>query len=239
MLLSGGLISARGGNGGTASGAVNGGDGGYIGLLSDFGDVFIGTQLVADGGAGRAQGGLGGYIEAYTDEDSAADAGDIVVEAALYARGGSGIGGGNGNTGGTIDLYASAAGTSGTIDINATLSCTGGAGAVGGNGGMARARTTGSFIRVAAVVTVNAGATNGDGGTITVGLGADVPGTLVIAFSARLYADGTGATGAAGLIGLDAVGSAPNPNLVLETGSVLSTRDGDGTDRAATNQTLD
>jgi hypothetical protein len=98
--------------------------------------------------------------------------------------------------------------------------------------------TQGAEVRVGTTINAGAGIGNAGGGSITIGAGTDLPASVLIAFTARLACNGTG-TGLAGFITLDPSGAAPNPALLIEAGALLQTFDGDGTDRAATNQTLD
>lgn len=233
------LLEAKGGVGGNDGGTGSGGNGGVVDLNSDFGIMQLGGVINVDGGAGRGTGGNGGVIVVDADDDSSNDAGHITISASFTARGGQGFGGGNGGNGGGINLWAVATGgQSGDITVAASLLVSGGIGAVGGAGGNIEVNTDGGNVLVLATIGASAGLSGDDGGIIDIG-GMFEPAAIVIGSGARLLADGTGTTGVAGFINLDAVGSAPNPNLVIEPGAVLSTRDGNGTDQSGTNQTLD
>lgn len=240
--LSGGSIDVRGGAGSTVSGTGNGGAGGQVELRNDDGSIHLGGAILGDGGPGRGTGGQGGQVLLVSDNDGAGPAGDIFISSLVFLRGGNGVGAGNGGDGGTLNANATTAATAfdGEIDITANLAVTGGSGQAGGDGGSIDLDTQGARVRVAAMLLASAGfsvAGGSDGGFIGIGAN-DSPASVVLAAGSRLAADGTG-TGVAGFITLDPAGAAPNPNLVIDPGVVLSTRDGNGTDQAATNQTLD
>ncbi|MBK9973996.1 MAG: hypothetical protein IPP14_04395 [Planctomycetes bacterium] len=240
--LSGGSIDVSGGAGSTAFGTGNGGNGGQVEFRNDDGSIQLAGAILGDGGTGRGSGGQGGQVSLITDNDNSGPAGDIFISGLIFLRGGNGVGSGNGGDGGAISANATAGATAldGDIDISANLSATGGSGMAGGNGGTIELDTEGNRARVAAMLLASAGFSLTGGGTGGfIGIGAnDSPASVVLAAGTRLAADGTG-SGVAGFITLDPLGAAPNPNLVIDTGVVLSTRDGDGTDQAATNQTLD
>jgi hypothetical protein len=242
VFLVGSSVETLGGSGSSAAGTGLGGDGGTITISTAQGSAYVATRLTASGGTGRGAGGGGGTIMMITDTDLAGNAGDIILAANATANGGAGAGGGDGGAGGTVTFNATATaggGYDGSIHLVAgSIFALGGGGALGGAGGTVNLLTQGAEVRVGTTINAGAGIGNAGGGSITIGAGADLPASVLIAFTARLACNGTG-TGLAGLITLDPSGAAPNPALLIEAGALLQTFDGDGTDRAATNQTLD
>lgn len=239
LVMDGGRLDATGGVGSTTSGGL----GGVVWVATQDDSLVMAGSLRALGGQGTTAGGAGGLVRLESDAGGTGNAGAITVHqtGTVVASGGLAPASGAGGAGGTIELLAQSAdaGPGGNVFAAGTMLALGGSGSTGGAGGNMLIVTDDALVELTGTIVVNAAAA-GNGGQVAIGDIVDgIPGSVVVAATARVLASGAG-TGLAGMIEIDADGAGPNnPNLLVQVGAVLTTNDGNGTDQSAMNVLLD
>ena len=229
----GGVFDLSGGRGSVLTGSGTGGLGGAALILSSEFDIWFGARVLADGGWGFGAGGDGGTFDLDSADQVFGNAGHVTLTNAIDVSGGASGLGGTGGLGGSA-LISALDSVSGDISVTGAIrahgGAGGGAGSTGGAGGSVTLVSDGTLVSIAGEIASNGGsggAAGGLGGTID--LGNDGPGTLLLQGNARVRANGGASTGVAGTIILDPTGIL-GANLIEVTGSIVETRDGDGTD---------
>ncbi|MBI2932295.1 MAG: hypothetical protein HYY16_11640, partial [Planctomycetes bacterium] len=151
----------------SATGSVDGGNGGAIRVVSNAADIALAGRLTVRGGDSLTHPGSGGTIDVACDTRS----GSIVSTAALDAGGGSSSAPMNesvpGGNGGRVRFEAFSASGSITLASGAAIVCDGGAStgkATAGQGGRIRMDIPENFISVAGTLFARGGAARGAGG---------------------------------------------------------------------------